>query len=212
MRNALLSFLFLSLSALLPGPGFAAGPEGGYEVIEPAQPTTTGDQVEVLEIFWYGCPHCFRFHPHVENWKSAKPEHAAFRLMPAIFRANWEPHARAYFIAEILDIVEQVHGPLFDAIHVENRKLNDQKSLAAFFTRFGVSEEQFIKTWDSYAVSSMLRRARVMTRRYKIRGVPTIIVNGRYRVSGSSAGSFENMIKVVNKLVAKESTRMRKAK
>lgn len=177
-----------------------------YERIVPAQPTSTVDKVEVLEIFWYGCPHCFRFEPYVERWLRRKPDNAQFVRLPGIFRPSWENHARAFYTAELLGVFEKVHKPLFNAIHLEKKKMNTEEALADFFAKFGgVDKAEFIKTFRSFAVETRLRRAKTMTSRYGISGVPAVIVNGKYRVSARGAGSNSEMLKIINFLVEKES-------
>lgn len=177
---------------------------GQYERVTPPQATATGDKVEVLELFWYGCPHCAHFEPHLQAWLKTKPEGVTFRRLPAVFRSSWIPQARAYFTAELLGVLDQTHQALFDAIHRDKRPLNDREALAGFFVEHGVDRDKFMQTYDSFAVQSKVRRAQIMTQRYGIQGVPSVIVNGRYRTSGSLAGSYANMIKVMNILAAEE--------
>lgn len=187
---------------------FAAQYEEGvhYERVSPAQPTSTVDKVEVLEIFWYGCPHCFRFEPYVERWLRKKPDNAQFVRLPGIFRPSWENHARAYYTAELLGVFEKVHKPLFNAIHLQKKKMNTDEALADFFSQHGgVDKAEFIKTFRSFAVETRLRRAKTMTSRYGIDGVPAVIVNGKYRISARGAGSNAEMLKIINYLVEKES-------
>ncbi len=192
---------------MLPAPPALAqefSPEGRYEVVDPPQPTADPKRVEVLEIFWYGCPHCNRFQPHIRAWEARKPDYVNFVRMPAIFNRIWELHARAYYAAAALGVLEKTHQALFDAIHKEGRKLTDREALARFFEEHGVPRADFDKAFDSFAVDSGIRRSRVMQARYGIRGVPAVIVNGKYRVSGSLAGSYPNMIKVIEALAERE--------
>ena len=176
-----------------------------YERIVPAQPTSTVDKVEVLEIFWYGCPHCFRFEPYVERWLRKKPENAQFVRLPGIFRPSWEVGARAYYTAELLGVFDKLHKPIFNAIHLQKRQLNTEEAMRDLFAENGVDKKDFIKTYNSFAVGTRLRRAKTMTSRYGIDGVPAIIVAGKYRLSAKSAGSNAEMLKVINFLVEKES-------
>jgi thiol:disulfide interchange protein DsbA len=174
---------------------------GQYERVTPPQPTEAPGQVEVLELFWYGCSHCYDFEPHLNQWLSGKPAYVSFRRMPAVFRPEWIPHARGYYTAELLGVVDKIHGPLFTAMHQHKRKVETREELAAFFAEQGVSAADFNKTYDSFAVESRTRRAMQMTERYGIAGVPSVIINGVYRTSGTTAGTFENVIKVMNVLV-----------
>lgn len=176
-----------------------------YERIVPAQPTSTVDKVEVLEIFWYGCPHCFRFEPYVERWLRKKPENAQFVRLPGVFRPSWEVGARAYYTAQLLGKFDELHKPIFNALHLQKRNLNTEDAMRDFFAENGVDKKDFIKTYNSFAVGTRLRRAKTMTTRYGIQGVPAIIVAGKYRLSARTAGSNAEMLKVINFLVEKES-------
>lgn len=179
-------------------------PTGKYEVIKPAQPTETKGKVEIVDVFWYGCPHCYTFLPFIEDYEKSKPDYVAVRRMPAIFRPLWELHARAYYTAELLGVTDKMHGPLFDAIHKERNKLDSREALIDFFGKHGVKQDAFEKTYDSFAVESLVRKSRVMQGRYGVRGTPTVIINGKYRTSGSLAGGYDNMIKVIQALAEQE--------
>ena len=109
-----------------------------YERVVPPQPTSTVGKVEVLEIFWYGCPHCFRLEPYIERWLKKKPENAQFVRLPGVFRPSWEPGARAYYTAVLLGKMEEIHKPLFNAIHLEKKKLNTEDAMRDFFADQGV--------------------------------------------------------------------------
>jgi len=192
----------------MPGTAAAAGYTEGvqYERVVPPQPTSSGDKVEVLELFWYGCPHCFRLEPALQRWLENMPKNAEYVRMPAILRASWEPHARAYYVAQLLGVEDKIHAPLFDAMHRERRRLDSETALEAFFAEHRVKPEDFRKAYRSFAVESKIRRARIMGERYGIHGVPTIIVNGKYRTNATLADGNENMMKVVDYLIAKESS------
>ena len=198
------------LAILLPCLAFAGSDAGSfkagvdYDVLAKPQPTETGEKVEVLELFWYGCPHCYDLEPVIEEWLENLPENVVYRRLPAIFRPEWMVHARAYYAAEALGVLDKIHRPLFDAIHAEKRRLFDEKSLAGFFVEHGVNREDFIKTYRSFAVQTKAQRAKAMTRRYGISGVPAMIVNGKYRSSVGKAKGQERMIEVINALAAKE--------
>ena len=176
----------------------------GYVEITPAQPTHSGNKIEVLEVFWYGCPHCYDFEPFINEWLEKKPEDVVFRRMPGIFRKDWIPHAKAYFTAEKLNILNKIHSTLFTAIHKEKKQIYDDSSIKKFFLEHDVNKKQFKKAYESDEVDTKVKQAYVMGQRYKITGVPAIIVNGKYMVSGSTAGSFENVTKIIDMLIEKE--------
>jgi len=174
-----------------------------YERVVPAQPTSTVGKVEVLELFWYGCPHCFRFEPYIDRWLKKVPENVQFVRMPGVFRSSWENHARAFYTAQLLGVFDKVHEPLFNAIHVKKKSVDTMEDLRDFFAEHaGVDKNKFIKTFKSFAVETRLKRAKTMGSRYAVRGVPAVIVNGKYRVPGGSAES----IKIINYLIEKESS------
>ncbi len=176
-----------------------------YEMINPPQPTTSEDKVEVVELFWYGCPHCFTLEPYVERWLKRKPANVKFVRMPAMFRPSWEIHGRAYYAAEVLGVVDKVHKPMFEAIHEQKRGMSNEASIMALFKEHGVSEKDFKRVFRSFAVETRLRRAKDMGQRYGVRGVPALIVNGKYRTGATQSGGNAKVFKVVNELVKMES-------
>ena len=177
---------------------------GKFERIQPAQPTADPQRVEVIEVFGYRCPHCFNFLPYVDKWKADLPEHVSFLRMPVVFGERWIPHAKAYYTAEILGVVDEIHGPLFEAIHRKRRRLETKEALLDIFAEHGVDKEKFDKVYSSPTVEYRVRRSLAMQQRYGIRGTPSVVVNGKYRVTGTTAGSYPNFIKVINSLVDKE--------
>ena len=198
---------FCSL-ALLPGLAIAAPTykeKIHYERVLPAQPTTSGDKVEVVEMFWYGCPHCNNLEPYVNRWLKKKPAQAEFVRMPAIFRPDWELHARAYYTAEILGVLDTMHPAMFEAIHQQKRHLKTDADRQKVFAEHGVSAEDFNRVFRSFAVEAKIRRAKDMSQRYGIKGVPSLIVNGKYRTGAKLAGGNANIFRVVDYLVELES-------
>lgn len=175
-----------------------------YEKVEPAQPTTTGDKVEVVEMFWYGCPHCNNLEPLVKRWLSKMPKDASFVRIPAIFRPSWELHARAFYTAEILGVMDKTHEAMFEAIHQKKQNLATEQEIMVFFEQHGVSNEDFKRVFHSFAVEAKVRRAKDMSQRYGIQGVPSLIVNGKYRTGSQLAGGNNNIFKVVDFLIEKE--------
>lgn len=176
-----------------------------YAQITPPQPTTSQDKVEVVELFWYGCPHCYRLEPYVKRWLKKKPANVKFVRMPGVFRDSWEIHARAYYTAEILGAVDKVHHPMFEAIHEQKRQMNTEAAIMALFKQHGVAEKDFKRVFRSFAVETKLRRARDMGQRYGVRGVPALIVNGKYRTAAQEAGGNVQVFQVVDYLVKQES-------
>lgn len=177
---------------------------GKYERVQPPQPTETREKVEVVEMFSYGCRHCFTFLPLISHWEETKPDYVEFRRMPAVFRESWVPGARAYYTAELLGVVDEIHKPLFEAIHVKKQKLNSKQALMKFFEEHGVNKEEFSKMYDSFAVETLVRRSTIMQERYGVDGTPSVIINGKYRTSGHMAGGHQNALQVMQSLVEQE--------
>ncbi|MGH8495128.1 MAG: thiol:disulfide interchange protein DsbA/DsbL [Gammaproteobacteria bacterium] len=176
-----------------------------YRVLMPAQPTSSSpDQVEVAEVFWYGCPHCFTFEPYLENWRENLPSWVNFVRIPAVWNDQVRMHARAFYTAEALGKLEEIHGPLFREIHVNNNPLPSEDALASFFAAHGVDEETFHETFRSFAVETSLRRADTLNRRYQVQSVPVIVVNGKYVTDGEMAGGYEALLAIVDELAASE--------
>ncbi len=181
---------------------FVAGSD--YQVISPAAKTTNPDKVVVTEIFWYGCPHCFRFEPFVERWSANLPEGVVFEQVPSVLVANWVAHARAYYAFQLMGALEQLHTPFFDALHLKRKRLNDVDAIAGFVAEQGLDEKAFREHYASFAVQTQISKSGRNEKRYGHNGVPAVIVNGKYMVSASLAGSNERMIQIMNFLVAQE--------
>ena len=185
------------------GLSLAAGK--GYKDLAAVQPTQNPAKVEVIEFFWYGCPHCYKFEPFLQKWHASLPDNVDFIRQPAVFSKVWGQHAKAYFTAEALEVVDKVHADLFYAIQVKKQKLTSEEDLAEFFVAHGVDKASFHDAYNSFAVDTKMRQAKTMGPRYGITGVPAVVVNGKYLVNNKSAGSFEEMIKAIDALIAQES-------
>lgn len=175
-----------------------------YRTLSNPVPTNGGDKIEVAEVFWYGCPHCYSFKPLIEKWEQDLPEDVHFELLPAALGQSWEPHARAFYTVKALDKFEQTHDALFDALARDRKELNDADSLAAFLSDYDVDPEKFKKTFNSFGVNAKMQQAQAKIRGARITGVPSMLVNGKYVVSASLAGSHEKMLEVVDYLIEKE--------
>jgi thiol:disulfide interchange protein DsbA len=178
-----------------------------YERLVPTQPTSSSpDRVEVAEIFWYGCPHCFAFDPYLEDWKTTKPEHVNFIRIPAVWNAGLRLHARAFYTAQVLGKSEEMHEAFFREIHENRNPLDTEAALTDFFGRFGVAGEEFKAAFDSFEVHSMLEKADEFNRRYQISSVPTVVINGKYKTTAVMTGSYENLMVAIDALAASEYT------
>lgn len=196
-----LLFLLLALAAL---PALALDEGIDYTVIENPARAEPGDDVEVLELFWYGCPHCYHLEPHIERWLDSKPEGATFRRLPAAAASRWVPHARYYFAAESMGLLDQLHQPLFKALHDDKRPLLSDDQLIAFAAEQGVDKDEFAAVFRSFPIDMKVRKSAQLVRGYQLDGVPAIVVNGKYLTSSSQTGSRAKMFEVIDALVAQE--------
>ncbi len=174
-----------------------------YEALANPVRTSDADKIEVTELFWYGCGHCFRFEPLALQWEAKAPADVAFVQSPAMWNKLMELHARAFYTAKALKVMDKVHQPLFNAMNLERKRLKSAEEIYPIFAAQGVSEEDFNKQFNSFAVTSMVKQADARARGYRITGTPSIVVDGRYRISSKGAGGHPEMLKVVDHLVAK---------
>jgi thiol:disulfide interchange protein DsbA len=183
-----------------------------YFRIEPAQPTAT-DKVEVTEVFSYACIHCANFQSTIDGWKKNKPAQASFVSLPAAWNPGWEMLARAYYAAEALGVLEKTHGALFKAIHVERRPFGSMQDLADWYAATaGIKADDFLAAASSSAVNIKVNRSKQLVPRYGVDGTPSVVVAGKYRITGGSAGGWPEVMQVVDFLVAKEAAERAAAK
>lgn len=181
MKLSIATRLLVILLLACAGQALAQAPVLGreYRVIE-QQPTDTGNKIEVLEFFWYACPHCFHLQSSLKAWVAKKPADVEFRRAPAILSDNWMPLARMYFALDALGQVERLHHDVFVAIHDQKVRMNDPKVMADWVAGKGVDRQKFLDAYNSFAVQNRTRRAADMTRDYDLQGTPTLVINGRY--------------------------------
>ena len=176
-----------------------------YLRLSPTQPTSSNpDQVEVCEVFWYGCPHCNALDPLIEQWRQRKPEYVNFVRVPAVWNPTLQLHARAFYTAEALEKGDEMHAEFFREIHERGNGLDTEVKLQEFFGRFNVDAALFQQTFNSFAVNAKLQRADELNRRYRIGSVPTIVVNGKYTTDGPMVGSYDELLVLVDELAAAE--------
>jgi len=200
-KIASLFILMLSLGvSILSAAEFKEGVH--YLAIEPAPPIGTGQEVEVMEFFWYGCPHCYRLEPHMKAWLKHKPDYVKFVRVPVLFRGAAQLHARAYYALELMGELERVHEDLFKAMHVDKKPLAKLPDLEAFLAAKGVDLETFRAAMRSPQVQARLNQAQELMKKYDVRGVPALFVDGRYR-NGRGLASYAEFTEVVDFLVDK---------
>lgn len=168
------------------------------------QQLSYNDKIQVQEFFWYGCPHCYSFEPFLKQWKKSKSTDVDFVRVPAIFRPEWEVQARTYYALSNMGVIEDVHGKIFDELHKNKKQLNTLPLMTAFLEKNGVDKEKFMNEYKSFSVDGMVRKAKKKQNTFKIQGVPSVVINGKYISTGSMAGSYDNLIKIIDYLVKKE--------
>jgi thiol:disulfide interchange protein DsbA len=186
-----------------------------YSSLVPAQPTSVApDKVEVVEVFWYGCGHCFHLDPMLEEWrKQAKPAYVEFVRVPVMWNDATRAHARLFYTLEALGKLEQLHTAVFREIHVNSHYLVDadpartEQLQRAFLKANGVTDADFDRTYRSFSVESKLQRAEQLTKRYKVTGVPLMVVNGKYTADVGTAGGETQLLELINDLAASERKR-----
>ncbi|ASK35703.1 disulfide bond formation protein DsbA [Alcanivorax sp. N3-2A] len=182
---------------------YAAGTH--YKVLETQGALEEPGKIEVREFFSYICPHCYHLEPTVTAWEKSKPDNVNFVRSPVTFLRNSEPLARAYYVADSLDLLPKTHRAVFDAIHKHREPLFTPTALADFFAKYGVDKEEFNQLYSSFGVSTQVRQSDALARDYQISGVPSFVVNGKYLVLRDHLESNEEMFDVINYLINKES-------
>lgn len=204
--NLLAPLLLLASSAASADPAYKLGVN--YQAVLPAQPVSTKPgQIEVVDFFWYGCPHCNALEPYLEAWERSKPANVVLVRVPAILQPDWEPAARAYYTAQALGILEKSHKATFDEIHQNHDVMQTEADFERFFVKqFGVDAKKFESTWSSPDVDAKVGRAEVLAARYglMIFGVPTLVVNGKWLTGGDFGVPYSQVMLVVNTLVNQE--------
>lgn len=204
--------IFLGMLLVLPTLVLAAGSDSSeykagtdYSLVTPALPGEDNGKVQVVELFWYGCPHCYHFESYLHDWQKKKPDYVEFIRVPAIFNnPRWELDAKAYYTADVLGIMDKFHTPFFNAIHRDRKRMTSKDDIREFFASIGVDNKTFDDTFDSFAVQSKVRRAADLTRKYGISGVPSVAVAGKYLTDGPMAKSYDKLLRIVDALAAKE--------
>lgn len=205
MKKLFRALLLSSTALLLPFSVMAADYQQGvqYEATSKRMAKSTSDNIVVMEMFSYSCPHCFRLDPMTAEWKESLSENVTYMKVPAIFRDSWLQLARVFYAAEVTGDFDQLHPALFSAIHVDQRRLNTEEELLDFVAEQGIDREAFAKTMASFTVQRKVKEALVISQTSGISGVPAIIVNNQYHTDAPKAGSMEDMLDVVEHLIEK---------
>ena len=199
MKN-LFSALSIFLAFTLPSAAQEFQEDVNFFPLLVEQPVRTGDQIEVLEIFWYGCPHCYALEPYLKKWLKNKPEFVEFVQLPAVLNRSWAFDARVFYTFVALGLMDELHEAYFDAIHQDRRRMKNVEQVASWAQEQGIDPQLILDTFNSFGVDSMLANATQMSGRYEADGVPTIIIDGKYRTTVSLAGGHNEIIDLINYL------------
>ncbi|MDP1673434.1 MAG: thiol:disulfide interchange protein DsbA/DsbL [Burkholderiales bacterium] len=198
---AALSLFFASAHAQL-----TAGKD--YALVQPPQPTDSGSKIEVIEFFWYGCPHCNNLQPSLETWLKRKPADVEFRRVPAVFQESWLPMTRAYYTFEALGMIDKLHHEMFVTLHKQRVQLRDANAIFDWAASKGVDRKKFADTYNSFGVNGKAQRSIELTRKYDIPGTPAVVVDGRYLTAPSMSlkadrsVDYDRFFQVVDGLIA----------
>ena len=212
MKRRLFSSALLSASAWLSAPVawaqaalFKSGKD--FLTLDRAVATEAGaGKIEVIEFFWYSCPHCNAFEPSFAQWVKNAPKDVVVRRIPVSFRDDFAPQQRLFFTIEAMNLMETLHPKVFAAIHVEKLMLNTDVSVLAWAEKQGVDKAKFNDIYKSFGVATKLKRAVQLQNEYKVEGVPSLGVAGRYYIDGTLAGSMDRALKVAESLIAQSRT------
>lgn len=175
-----------------------------YSVLPRPVKTADPDKIEVVEIFWYGCIHCFRLEPEIEDWIPALAEDVNFVRMPAIWADVMELHAAMLYANEALGLTDQLHSVIFKEMNVEKNQLPDEAAILKFVGKQGIDAEKYRRAMNSFGVSSQVLQAKSKMGAYGVRGTPEIVINGKYKLTTAMAGSHQRMLKIADALIKKE--------
>lgn len=203
-------FALASVAGAADAPKWEAGKH--YAVIDPPVATSTGDKIEVLEVFSYACPHCAHFQPYADKLKASLPKNAEFTLMPADFQPIWLVFARGFYTAKSMGLLDKTHQAMFDAIYRDHVPMQNIDQVADFYAENGADKQTFLSTAQSFVVEGQLEQIRRREMAYGVDSTPTLIVDGKYRISASSEAGvgFDQMVEIAQYLVAEESKKGKK--
>ena len=203
MKHAWLRIAFLALALAAAATAATAQIQVGREFnrLDPPRPVTTGNRIELIEFFYYGCPVCYETQPLLSRWLATAPEYVEIRRVPAMSSENWEPLAKLFYALEALEQIGRLHWPIYDSIHFDEVTLNDEKVMADWVSRNGVERQKFIDAYHSPAVRAKVNAAREMIKAYDVHGVPTFVIDGKYLTSARLAGGTGQVIQVLDELV-----------
>ncbi|MDY7562478.1 thiol:disulfide interchange protein DsbA/DsbL [Pseudomonas sp. 10B1] len=206
MRNLILGAALVAASLFGMSVQAADPIEAGKQYVElsSAVPVSVPGKIEVVEMFWYGCPHCYAFEPVINPWVAKLPADVHFIRIPAMFGGPWDAHGQLFITLDTMGVESKVHAAVFEAIQKEHKRLDKPEDMADFVATQGVDRTKFLETYNSFAVKGKIAQYKELAKKYEISGVPTMIVNGKYRFDLGTAGGPEQALQVADQLIAKE--------
>jgi thiol:disulfide interchange protein DsbA len=181
-----------------------------FQVLDPPRPVSTGEQVEVLEFFYYGCPVCYEAQPYIARWLLRAGPGVVILRVPAAFTESSESFARTFYALGTMNQVARLHWPLYDNHHFDDKRLDEEKNVVAWVAANGVDGKRFSELWHSAQVTAQVEAAKRSLETYGVKGVPTFIVDGKYLTSARLAGSVPHMMKTVEYLVGRAAAERKK--
>jgi thiol:disulfide interchange protein DsbA len=181
-----------------------------YVEVRPPQPTDSGGKIEVLEFFWYGCPHCNNLQPSLEAWVKRKPADVEFKHVPAVFQDSWVPLTRAYYTIEAMGLLDKLHQEMFATLHKQRVVLKDANAIFDWAAGKGVDRKKFVDTYNSFGVNGRTQRSIELTRKFDIPGTPALVINGKFITAPSmtlkadKSVDYDRFFEVVDALIAEQ--------
>jgi thiol:disulfide interchange protein DsbA len=194
--------VFIAAFTFSAGAAWAQTPAAPFTLLNPPQPTDGSGKIEVIEFFWYGCPHCYSMEPMVNTWLKTAPKDVVFKRVPAYPSDTWGSMAVMYYTLEAMGILDQYHSKVFDAMHKQNVNLANKGKRDEWLKANGIDPAKYAEVEKSFTVNTKIARARQMTQAYKVDTVPRFFVNGKYVISGESAGSNERIFPAIDQAIA----------
>ncbi len=202
-RTKIFALAALTAAAAFLAPAVSAQPKAGadYTELKAAQPVEAKGKVEVLEFFWYRCPHCYSLEPVLEPWTKKLPADVQFRRIPAVLADNWATDARFFYAFEALGVLDKVHKAFFDAIHRDRLNLSSEAAITEWLKKNGIDRAKFDDAYKSFGVQAKVKRAAQLSAAHQLDGVPLLAVQGRYTISAEQGGSQNGMLATTDQMI-----------
>ena len=205
MLKKILLFYLLFSSLLFANEEFIEGVDFQLILDDPSSYVQKqNDKIQVVEAFWYGCPHCYNLEPTMERIEADLDKDTKIVKLPVALRDSWIPHAKLYYALQQMGKIDEVHNLIFEEIHLEDNRLNTEQQMVDFLGKHGIDTNKFMEKYNSFGTEARIKKASNLAKKYQINSVPTIIVNGKYLTSGSYVSSYDELYSVINLLIERE--------